>query len=147
MLTNSLPWSLQEEVRLPGTITALPDFSLNLWVSDFPSVLFTFKQELLSPSWPGLRLQLSIWETLVGDVFLDRQSQGASRKKQSFNSPALLVVLSTFLSNQTRKIDASKSLQSGRSHSRPFSVSVHLSTNQEANNTEAQENSMACQKV
>lgn len=40
-----------------------------------------------------------------------------------------------------------KSLQSERSHVRPFSVSVPLSTNQNANDTEAQEDSTTCQKV
>lgn len=40
-----------------------------------------------------------------------------------------------------------KSIQSERSHARPFSVSVPLSTNQNANDTEAQEDSTACQNV
>lgn len=46
---STLPWSLQEEVRLPGKITALSLFSLYLWLSGFASLLFAFKQESLSP--------------------------------------------------------------------------------------------------
>lgn len=74
----------------PGKITALPLFSLYLWLSGFASLLFAFKQESLSPFRLELCAQLSVWEMLVGGVFLDMQSQWASEKKQSFNSPALL---------------------------------------------------------
>lgn len=60
---------------------------LALWLCLF---FFAFKQESPSPSRLGLCAQLSVWETLIGGVFLDMQSQCASRKKRSVNSPALL---------------------------------------------------------
>lgn len=53
---------------LPRKITALPSSPLALWLC---LLLFAFKQESLSPSRLGLCAQLSVWETLVGGVFLD----------------------------------------------------------------------------
>lgn len=84
---NTLPWPLREEVQLPRKITALLSSPLALWLC---LLLFAFKQESLSPSRLGLCAQLSVWETLIGGIFLDMQSQCASRKKWSVNSPALL---------------------------------------------------------